>query len=515
MGFQLQRSLEAMESTQGVIAALMVVLLASILFLIIRRRTSAQKNLPPGPRGYPIIGNLLMLGKLPHRALGALSEKYGPLMFLRLGSVPTVVVSSPDMAKEVLKTHDLVFASRPTTSGSKYMLYNASDIALTPYGHYWRQVRKVCVLQLLSAKRIESFRFVREEEVNLMIQSILEHTVKYRSKIPVNVSKTVSGLSMDIICRMAFGRKYSSEAFDNRGFNAVIREFLYLLGAFDIGDFIPWLAWMDLQGLNRRQKNVHKTLDAFMEKIIEEHVAQSNDGLQRDFVDVLLAISEEDDMEIKLTRDNIKANLLEMLLAGTDTSSNVVEWAMSELLRNPSKMKKLQEELECVVGLNRKVQESDLSHLEYLEAVVKETMRLHPPAPLLIPHESMEDCTISSYEIPYKTRVIINDWVISRDPKSWDNVEIFNPERFIGSFIDMRGKNFELIPFGSGRRGCPGMQLGIIVLKLTLAQLLHCFDWRLPNGMKFYDLDMSEEFGFTMPRASHLLAIPTPRTPIL
>eukprot|EP01018_Ginkgo_biloba_P040481 Gb_16074 [translate_table: standard] len=320
MGFQLQRSLEAMESTQGVIAALMVVLLASILLLIIRRRTSAQKNLPPGPRGYPIIGNLLMLGKLPHRALGALSEKYGPLMFLRLGSVPTVVVSSPDMAKEVLKTHDLVFASRPATSGSKYMLYNTTDMVFSPYGHYWRQIRKVCVLQLLSAKRIESFRFVREEEVDLMIQSILEHTVKYGSKIPVNVSKTVSGLSMDIICRMAFGRKYSSEAFDNREFNAVIREYFYLLGAFEIGDFIPWLAWMDLQGLNRRQKNMHKTLDAFIEKIIEEHVAQWNDSLQRDFVDVLLAISEANDMEIKLTRDNIKANLLDGITASINDS---------------------------------------------------------------------------------------------------------------------------------------------------------------------------------------------------
>eukprot|EP01018_Ginkgo_biloba_P009665 Gb_38569 [translate_table: standard] len=258
MGSQLGRSLEAIESTQGVIAALMVVLLASILFLIIRRRTSAQKNLPPGPRGYPIIGNLLMLGKLPQRALGALSEKYGPLMLLRLGSVPTVVVSSPDMAKEVLKTHDLVFANRPATSG---------DMVFSPYGHYWRQIRKICVLQLLSAKRIESFSFVREEEVNTMIQSILEHTVKYGSKIPFNVSKIVSGVSTDIICTMAFGRKYSSETFDNRGFKAVIQEYFYLLGAFDIGDFIPWLAWMDLQGLNRRQKSMHKTLDAFSEKL--------------------------------------------------------------------------------------------------------------------------------------------------------------------------------------------------------------------------------------------------------
>eukprot|EP01018_Ginkgo_biloba_P010277 Gb_28135 [translate_table: standard] len=389
----------------------MVVLFASIFFfLIIPRRTSAQKNLPPGPLGYPIIGNLHMLGKRPHRALGALSEKYGPLMFLRLGSIPTVVVSSAKIAKEVLKTHDLVFASRPATSGSKYMLYNATDMAFSPYGDYWRQIRKACVVQLLSAKRIESFRFVREEEVNLMIKSILEHSVKYGSEIPVNVSKIVSGVATDIICRMAFGRKYSSEAFDNRGFNEVIREFLYLMGAFDIGDFIPWLAWMDLQGLNRRQKNLHKTLDAFIEKIIEKHVAQSNyDGLQRDFVDVLLANSEDNDTEIKLTRANIKANMLVMLVGGTDTSSSVVEWAMSELLRNPSKMKRIQKELECVVGLDRKVQESDLPHLEYLEAIVRETMRLHPPVPLLPPHESMDDCTIFGYQIPSKTRIIIND----------------------------------------------------------------------------------------------------------
>eukprot|EP01018_Ginkgo_biloba_P040222 Gb_16073 [translate_table: standard] len=501
MGY-LGRFSEGVETIQGVVA---VVVAAS--WILYQMRT--KKNLPPGPRPLPFIGNLHMLGKLPYRTLRALSEKYGPLMFLRLGSVPTVVASSPEMAREFLKTHDIVFANRPDTSGGKIMMYNNTNVAYAPYGSYWREIRKVCVLQLLSPKRLESCQFAREEEVSLMIQSILEEGVKKSN--PVNVSKAVSALSTDIICRMAFGRKYSSEAFDNRGFKAVIQEYFFLMGTTNIGDVIPSLAWMDLQGIVRRQKNIHKILDDFFEKIIEEHSNVQNDVDHRDFVDVLLAVSKDNDMEIKLTRDNIKAIILDLLVAGTDTSSNVLEWAMSEVLKNPSLTKKLQEELERVVGHDRKLEECDLPRLQYLEAVVKETMRLHPPVPLLLPHESSESCTVSGYELPRKTRVLINAWAIARDPKLWDDAEIFKPDRFVGSSIDVRGQDLELIPFGSGRRGCPGMQLGITVVQLALAQLLHCFDWKLPDGMDGQDLDMTEEFGLTTPRASDLIAVPTPR----
>eukprot|EP01018_Ginkgo_biloba_P005071 Gb_27804 [translate_table: standard] len=395
-------------------------------------------------------------------------------MFLRLGSVPTVVASTPEMAKEFLKTHDLNFASRPATCAGKYVTYNSTDVGFAPYGPYWRKMRKVCMLELLSAKRIESMKFIREEEIAVMRERIMK-------QCGVNGSNPVNGLKA-----------------------------LYLSGEFNIGDFIPYLEWMDLQGLRRRQKHIHKVFDDFFEKIIQEHVENKSRD-HRDFVDVMLQLSEDNTMDIEITRDNIKAVILDMLSAGTDTSSATLEWAMSELLLNPSMMKKAQDELQSVVGLNRMVEESDLPQLEYLQVVVKETLRLHPPGPLLIPHEAREDCVVAGYNIPKKARIIVNVFAVGTDPNSWEDADMFKPERFIGSPIDIKGQDFEVIPFGSGRRGCPGQPLGTTVVEYALATLLHCFDWRLPDGMKAEDLSMAEEFGLSTPRTVHLLAVPTPR----
>jgi cytochrome P450 len=180
-------------------------------------------------------------------------------------------------------------------------------------------------------------------------------------------------------------------------------------------------------------------------------------------------------------------------------------------MKHPRVMKKVQKELEDVVGLERMVEESDLDSLEYLDMVLKETFRLHPIAPLLLPHLAMEDCTVNGLHIPQNSRVIINVWAIGRDPSVWSDAEKFFPERFVGSNIDVRGRDFQLIPFGSGRRGCPGMQLGLTVVRLVVAQLVHCFDWELPDNMLPTELDMTEEFGLTTPRAKHLLAFPTYR----
>ena len=200
-----------------------------------------------------------------------------------------------------------------------------------------------------------------------------------------------------------------------------------------------------------------------------------------------------------------------MLAGSMETSSSSIDWAVAELIRHPRVMKKVQSELEKVVGMERMVEESDLESLEYLNMVVKETLRLYPAGPLLVPHESMEDCTVNGFYIPQKSRIIVNAWAIGRDPDSWTNADEFLPERFIEGDIDFRGKHFQYIPFGSGRRGCPGMQLGITVVRFVVAQLVHCFDWELPDGMLPSELNMTEEFGLAIPRAKHLVAIPTYR----
>lgn len=274
---------------------------------------------------------------------------------------------------------------------------------------------------------------------------------------------------------------------------------------------------MDLQGHNRRLKSIHITQDKLLDKIIEEHIAQNVADVPRDLVDVLLAASADKDMELQITQDNIKAVLFDMLSAGTDTSSAGIEWAMSELLRNPPVLRKVRDELERVVGMERMVSESDLPRLPYLQAAVRETLRLHPPGPLAIPHYSEEACNVLGYEIPRNTRVLVNVWAIGRHPNSWVDPERFVPERFMqGDFLDEKIKNFEWIPFGAGRRRCPGELLGTLLVEFAVAQLIHCFDWRLPDEMIGEELDMSEKFGgLTVARAEELVAVPTSRLPLV
>ncbi|XP_058094425.1 cytochrome P450 71AU50-like [Magnolia sinica] len=476
-----------------------------------RKRTNGvgiKGTLPPGPQGLPILGSLLTLGNLPHRTLHRLANKYGPIMYMQLGLVPTIIVSSPQVAQQFLKKYDLIFATRPDTKAGHYMSFGRKGISFAPYGHYWRNMHKFCMIELLSNLKIESFRSMRREELVLLVQSLKDASA---ACLPANLTIKVASFTTDITCRMVFGEKKMNKIIDEQGFKEFVEEVTYLAGAFNIADYIPCIGPLDLQGLRRRMKTTNKFFDSLFEKIIDEHLQHSEVRHQRDFVDFMLSFMTSDENQFQFNRSNIKAILLEMLLAALDTSSTTIDWALSELIKHPRVMKKAQQELESIVGMERMVEESDLENLEYLDMVVKETMRLHPVVPLLLPREAMEDCTVNSFHIPKKSRIIVNAWAIGRDPNVWSNPEEFYPERFAGTSIDVRGHDFELLPFGSGRRGCPGMQLGLMIVQLVLAQLVHCFDWELPNGMSPDDMDMTEKFGIVMPRINHLWAAPTYR----
>ncbi|KAH6760204.1 hypothetical protein C2S52_009352 [Perilla frutescens var. hirtella] len=483
--------------------------LSFIIFLSLLQQLLRKRNLPPGPIALPIIGHLHLLGKNLHHDLHRLAKKHGPIICLRLGFVPTIVVSSPDVAELVLKTHDLVFAGRPHHQASRHFGYDRKTILFAPYGAYWRNMRKLCTVKLLSNKIINEFRPIRTAELGEMVDSLRRAAEKREI---VDVSAAISSVIGDMNCLMVFGRKYVGKDLDEKGFKSVIDEAMQVAALPNLGDFFPFMAALDLQGLNRRLKEISRVFDGFLERIIEDHL-QKKEGTTKknqDFVDTMLAELESGDARFEFDRRHVKAVLLDMLLAGIDTSAAAVEWAISELMRHPKVMKKLQKELEQVVGMDQMVDESHLDKLDYLDLVVKETLRLHPSVPILS-HESLEDCTINEFHIPRGSRTFINVWSIGRDPNVWHDPDKFVPERFVGGHVDLLGQHFQLIPFGSGRRSCPGLQLGLTLVRLVVAQFVHCFDWELLDGMLPTQLDMTEHFGMVTCRENHLSVIPTYR----
>ncbi|KAG7018217.1 Flavonoid 3'-monooxygenase, partial [Cucurbita argyrosperma subsp. argyrosperma] len=485
------------------------------LFFLSRRLRRRNLNLPPGPKPWPLIGNLDLIGPLPHQSIHHLSKKYGPIMHLRFGSFPVVVGSSVEMAKIFLKTHDLNFVSRPKTAAGKYTTYNYSDITWSQYGPYWRQARKMCLMELFSAKRLDSYEYIRREEMNALLRDL------YKSCGDViKVKDYLSTVSLNVISRMVLGKKYTDESENGivspDEFKKMLDELFLLSGVLNIGDSIPWIDFLDLQGYVKRMKALSKKFDRFLEHVLDEHNARREgvkDYVAQDMVDVLLQLADDPDLEVKLERHGVKAFTQDLIAGGTESSAVTVEWAMSELLRKPEILNKAREELDRVIGKERWVEEKDIASLPYIDAIAKETMRLHPVAPMLVPRMCREDCQIAGYDIAKGTRVLVNVWTIGRDPAVWENPNEFSPERFMGKSIDVKGQDFELLPFGSGRRMCPGYSLGLKVIQSSLANLLHGFTWCLGGDMKKEDLNMDEVFGLSTPKKFPLDVVAHPRLP--
>ncbi|EOA25913.1 hypothetical protein CARUB_v10019302mg [Capsella rubella] len=448
------------------------VIFISIIFFIKHKRGKKNSNTPPSPPGLPLIGNLHQLGRHTHRSLCSLSHRYGPLMLLHFGSVPVLVVSSAEVARDVLKTHDRVFASRPRSKIFEKLLYDRHDVASAPYGEYWRQMKSVCVLHLFSNKMVRSFREVREEEISLMLEKI-----RRSSSLPVNLSKILVSLTNDVICRAALGRKYGGET----DFKELMERLSRLLGTISVGSYVPWLAWIDkIRGLDGQLEKTANDLDEFFERVVQDH-EDGEDRDRTDFVDVLLAIQKDKSVGFEIDRVSVKAIVLNVFVGGTETSYTLMEWAMTELLRHPKCMNRLQEEVRMISKGKSRVIEEDIQEMKYLKAVMKETMRLHPPLPLMVAHESTQDVKLGEYHIPAGTQVMINAWAIGREAETWGpDAEEFRPERHLDLSVDYRGQNFELIPFGAGRRICPAISFAVVLNEVVLANLVHRFDWRLP-----------------------------------
>ncbi|XP_019198315.1 PREDICTED: premnaspirodiene oxygenase-like [Ipomoea nil] len=486
--------------------------------ILVRRRWKKPKSrrsgklLPPGPWKLPIIGNLLHLcGSSPaHHVLRDLAKRHGSssgLMHLQIGEISAVIVSSPEMAKEFLRTHDLVFATRPELMAAKILFYNSSDIVFSPYGDHWRQMRKICVMELLNPKLIRSFSSIRQDEIKHLLTDLRSYLER-----PVNLSKRISLFTSSLLCRSALGRVFTGK----EELIEVLEEMLAILGGFQFEDVFPsWKLLHNLCGNKNRIVKVHRKIDAIIENILKEHQNNFESGHElgqggEDIIDVLIKLERNGSLQLPITHDIIKAIVLDLFVAGTETSSAVVVWAMSEMMKNPRVLAKAQAEVREAFRGKEKLEEDDImDQLQYLKSVVKETLRCHPPGPLLGPRECMEETVVCGYTIPAKARVLINAWAISRDPQYWEDPNSFIPERFEKNSADFMGNHFEFLPFGAGRRICPGLVFGFANTLSPLANLLYHFDWSFISGITANTLDMTEMIGLTAGRKNDLFLIPT------
>ncbi|CAL5079814.1 unnamed protein product [Urochloa decumbens] len=500
--------------------AVPLLLLLPLLYLLLswRRKQRAQdderRRAPPGPpEQLPVLGNLLQIGSRPHRYFQAVARRHGPVVEVRLGRVRAVVVSSPEAAKEVLRTNDLHCCSRPDSPGPRMLSYDFLDVAFSPYSDYWRQMRKLFIIELVSMRRVQSFAYARTAEVDHLVASLTGCT-----GAAVDLSEKLYALSDGIVGTVAFGKMYGSAQFERSSFQRVMDDTLRVLGSFTFEDFFPasrLARCVDvLTGVASRRRRIFRQIDQFFDSVIDKHLEPERlqAGVQEDMVDALVKMwREQDDDAVGLTRAHIKGILMDTFAGGIDTCAVTMIWIMSELMRNPRVMQKAQAEVRSSVVNKPRVDEEDVKNLRYLKMVVKENFWLHPPGTLLIPRETMRSCVIGGYDVLPGTRVFVNVWAMGRDSSIWDDPEEFRPERFEGSHVDFRGSDFELLPFGSGRRSCPAVAMGVANVELALANLLYCFDWELPQGMKEEDIDMEETGQLAFRKMVPLCLVPIKR----
>ncbi|XP_061988629.1 flavonoid 3',5'-hydroxylase CYP75B138-like [Rosa rugosa] len=369
-------------------------------------------------------------------------------------------------------------------------------------------LRKVCVLKMLSNTTLDSVHELRRNQVRRTVGLFYS-----RVGSPVDVGEQMFLNVLNVITNMLWGGTVQDEASGlGAEFRQVVSEGTELLAKPNVSDFYPGLARFDLQGVFKQMEGLGKRIDAIFERVIDQRLRMEKESAKeegsKDFLTFLLRLKEEGDSKTPFTMTHLKALFMDMVVGGTYTSSNTIEFAMSEVLNKPEVLQKVQQELEAVVGKNSVVEESHIHKLPYLYAVMKETLRLHPALPLLVPHCPSETCTVGGYTIPKGSRIFVNVWAIHRDPSSWENPLEFDPTRFLDGKWDYSGSDFKYFPFGSGRRICAGIALADRMVMHSLATLLHSFDWKLPQGEK---LDLSEKFGIVLKKKISLVAIPTPR----
>nr|XP_016483932.1 PREDICTED: isoflavone 2'-hydroxylase-like [Nicotiana tabacum] len=492
------------------------ILIFTFLYLLKNHFLRKFHNLPPSPFiSLPIIGHLYLFKKPLIKTLAKISEKHGPLLFLRFGSRHVLLVSSPSLAEECFTKNDVVFANRPRLLAGKHLGYNYTSLVWASYGQHWRNLRRIATHEILSTQRIQMFADIYRVEVRSLLQRLVRGKTNDGASYTVDMKAAFFEMTLNILMMMIAGKRYygGSAVEESRSFKEIVAETFQLSGATNIGDFVPLLNWIGANKLEDKLKLLQEKRDNFMQDLIEEHKnnrkGSSCEQKKNTMIDVLLSL--QDSEPDYYTDEVIRGMGQVMLSAGTDTTASTMEWALSLLLNNPEALKKAQNEIDTHIGQSpRLLDDSDLAQLPYLHGIINETLRMYPVVPILVPHESSDECVVGGFRVPRGTMLLVNMWAIQNDTKTWEGPNEFKPERF----IDIKGQRdgFRLMPFGYGRRGCPGENLAMHVASLALGSLVQCFEWeRISEEL----VDMTGGPGLTMPKAIPLLARCRPRQDIV
>lgn len=351
----------------------------------------------------------------------------------------------------------------------------------------------------------------RKEEVRVLLKELINDCSTDGDWAKVELRHRLKKLSFNVMMEMIAGKRYYSEDEadqEARRFRELMKELLLIHGLSNLNDFFPLLQLVDFQGVEKRMMELMKKMDRFFQSLIDKHRRMRSDevGIERKstLIDIMLSLQQQDPEFY--TDETMKGVITTILRAGTESASTAVEWSMSLLLNHPEEMEKARAEIEANVGQDQLLDEADLPKLEYLQKIYTESMRLFPPAPLLVPHESSEDCTMSGFHVPRGTQLLVNAWSIHRDPDLWENPTKFMPERFESGKSSIEG--FKMIPFGVGRRACSGAPLGKRLMGMILGALIQCFEWEKIDGE---EIDMAEGLGQSMSKAEPFKALCKPR----
>ncbi|XP_022853598.1 isoleucine N-monooxygenase 2-like [Olea europaea var. sylvestris] len=513
-----------MTTPHNITCSVIITLLLAVIIIFKWVIHTKRRSLPPGPIGLPIVGCLIqmIINKPTFRWIhNVMDDMHTEIACILLGGVRVISVSSPELAREFLKQQDIIFASRPHCMSGRLSSSGYLSAALSPMGDQWKKMKGVLALHVLSPAKHRWLHDKRMEEADNLVRYVYNQC-KNSSEVGclVNVRVAAQQYCGNVIRRLIFGKSYFGNGMEDGGPGteeeehvATLFKILSSLFGFSISDYVPWLELFDFDGHKGMLKKAIGCLSKFHDPEIHDRIQTWKKGRranEEDILDVLINLKDSKGAPL-LTIEEIKAQIIEIMLAVVDNPSNAFEWALAEMINQPKILKRATAELDLVVGTNRLVQESDLNKLNYVKACAREAFRLHPIAPFNVPHVSMEDTTVAGYSIPKGSHVLLSRTGLGRNPRIWEDPLKYKPERHLkvdGSAVVLVDSELNMLSFSIGKRGCAGVVLGSTMTTMVFARLIHGFTWNAPSDVTSIDLTESE---CDLLRAKPLFALAKPR----